>query len=229
MCAMAPNLEELTLTNWRVRDAQGAIKSLELSTFASLRTATLENMDMMFPKLPFSLDDLTISNCLITSGLPDPLPAEFPSLKALKVTNNHGLRHLWIEALLVASKGTMEFIDLTGFGHIAGVHLVMNSNRGWCQSLRELYFAYVDINDVFLGDLVKETKNLEVIDLSHTGVTSLGIKEVVLSQQKLRQIKLLNCHYVSLDVVEFARKRGITVNYFFPDNKKRKYAKRVRE
>ena len=227
MLKLAPKLEELSLANWGVRDSQGEIKALDLSEFSSLHSVYFQTMDMLFPKLPLSLEELSLVKCWLAPSLTEPEPGEIklPTLKFLQLVSNDGSFLQCIGPLLLESKGGLEFLEVRGFGDDAFVYISTKSDEQWYRNLKELHVAYASIDDLFIDLLVKQTGNLEVVDFSHTRVTSLGIKQLVLSQPKLRLMNLLSCYEVNKDVVEWAEKRGIRGRLYFPDNKKQKYMK----
>jgi hypothetical protein len=236
----APDLEELYLSRWRLSGIQDVSdnedgNSLDASTMLSLRILYLNDMEMGYPILPVSIQQITISRCENHNFPPgsDPVKPTFSSLRVLRLKSNSSSYLDWGAALLRSSDGSIECLDLDIVDmdvFIVDRDIIDAGRAGRLRNLKELYLPQVmTIDDDFIGDLVTvAAQQLEVVEFSSTAITGAGIKRLVLAEKNLRKLILKNCQYVGIDAVEWARARGIHVNFSFPENKKRKYANRIR-
>jgi hypothetical protein len=196
---------------------------LDLGLFSSLCVLSLETVSMATPILPSSIEHLRIVNCNFHTP-PSKALYEFANLKTLKMEGCLMMPGL-MDEYLKNSKGSLERCELKGCDIVDISNYI---NRGLLDNVKLLQLAHtVEVDDTVILDLVRSATQIEAIDLSLAQVTGAAIKTLVLSEKNLRKMTLVHCDKVSADAVEYARKRGITVNYSFPEAK-RKYAKKIR-
>ena len=208
---------------------------LDFSSATQLEKLDLHDADLSwFPRLPSSLRTLDISNPnFIATGWHAPsLTPQLPNLQHLFMASffercpDDNAYHAAV-TLLAPSRGGLETLDMSSFA-FDDEQLCILFEVGLLDNLSTLIASRVTKANDHVAELIAQRlQRLTVLDLSHTGVTGVGVKALVLKQGvKLQQLNLNHCREVSIDAVEFARSQGIHVDFFFPDNLK--YGKRIR-
>jgi F-box/TPR repeat protein Pof3 len=81
-------------------------------------------------------------------------------------------------------------------------------------SVRELSLASLLIREGRILEIIKLYPNLERLDVSGTKITGVAVKQLV--QMGIKWLNLNECGEVSPDAVEYARGKGIDVQFNFP-------------
>jgi F-box/TPR repeat protein Pof3 len=81
-------------------------------------------------------------------------------------------------------------------------------------SVEELSLASLIIRERRILEVIKLYPNLERLDVSGTKITGVAVKQLV--QMGVKWLKLDECSEVSPDAVEYARGKGVDVQFNFP-------------
>ena len=73
-----------------------------------------------------------------------------------------------------------------------------------------------DINDASVTQIIKTLPKLQVLDLSRTDITGVGVKQALTSKH-LEQLVLDDCSHIGFDAIEWARTQGIRVQHRMSD------------
>ena len=87
-----------------------------------------------------------------------------------------------------------------------------------CKTVEELSLAGLMLSESGLINAVNQYPNLRVLNVSSTAVTGVAVKHFV--KQGIEYLKLNECPVLSTDAVDWARSRGVQVEYNFPSRSK---------
>jgi F-box/TPR repeat protein Pof3 len=82
------------------------------------------------------------------------------------------------------------------------------------ESVTELSLALLTLPEERIMAIVKLYPNLQRLDVSRTQVTGVAIKEFV--NAGITWLNCKDCYQTSPDAIEYARGRGVEVEFFFP-------------
>lgn len=148
-------------------------------------------------------------------------------LKTLDLSHNQLLTYPALQILLNPSKGKVTELDLSCCGQIdkAAIHgLITNGYLGGIVNLR---WSHSEVDDSIAEALAASCPHLKRLNISYTKITGVGVKSLVQKPQgMIEELCLNNCAGVSIDAVTYAKAKGISVSFRFPDSVK--YGKRIR-
>ncbi|KAI9677376.1 MAG: hypothetical protein M1817_006328 [Caeruleum heppii] len=183
--------------------------------------ARLETLDLrgtqlaFFPRLPSSIRRLNLSAMHRVRLALQPSEgflreSHLPLLEKLCWSDWSELRAAQLLQILRPSKGRLRELD-----------------DGYLDNVLELNLGGLDIDDDCVALLSDSCRQLMRLDLSKTKVTGIGIKALLTRENSRLGALLLNhCTYISSDAIDFARSKGLTVEWLHPE--KLRGAKRVR-
>lgn len=225
-----PNAQSLTFRNWRWTGLSS--EDWDFSVAPKLQRLDItNNQNIIFPRLPTSLLDLNLSNCIPSPllddlGLANLMDSSLPEMKSLSLSSYHSMEPIRLLALLTLGKGKLELLNLKNC-NLQAQDISSLIQDGFLKNVIQLNLAGLPVNDGCVELLATSLPYLKFLDLSSTRVTGVGVKALVLRPSvKLERLNLMLCSSVSVDAVKFATSRGIHVTYGFPENLKK--AKKVR-
>ena len=205
----------------------------DFSLLTELRKLDLAGFQLpVFPNLPSSLQELNVSNCYnIVFATPESqtnlLETSLSNMTSLSLSSLSSMLPADLEVLLEPSKGQLLKLDISGCFLIENPDIAQLIQYGYLDSLVELRLRTTSVNDQIAESIAKNLHRLKILDLGSTKVTGVGVKSLVISPNiNLEALGLQNCTSVSVDAVDFARSKGISVTYGFSDNLK--YGRKVR-
>lgn len=186
----------------------------------------------MLPSLPLHIEHIDFSGSTfgLSEDQSEELPVEITTLKTLRLNKVHKFPVEWLHGLILASQGSIECLDIGWCHNVAKVDIRSLITQRLLPNVKDLSFEGLQFVD---DDLIQEVLNaasmLERINLSHTNqVTGVAIKALVLA--KVRKLGLIFAEGVSKDAVDYAREKGILVDFAFPDERSRvKHARKIRD
>lgn len=208
-----PNLTSAILPQWRVM----AIV-FDLEPWKFLETLDLTNTQItQFPKLPATLKHLTLAdNPLLTIRSQEELLA-LTALPLLETFNCHttaldaaSVMHITSESILQGHLKKLYIGGRMNADDQTPVELEFPSSG----TVKELSLACLHLTDRRALQVVGLFPNLRKLDLSNTKITGVAVKEFV--GKGITSLKLNECDDISTDAIEWARGKGISVEYKFP-------------
>lgn len=189
---------------------------IDLSMLKDLEFLDLSNTGLVeMPILPTSLRRLTLSKMLRLAGLEDPSAVyELPLLESFDCSRMDMQANI-IKAFTLKSieKGNLKKLHI---GYPTLTFRVMPEEVEYpaSSSVEELSLAALDIPERRILDIIKLYPNLRRLDVSATKVTGVAVKQFV--NIGIKWLKLDECSDVSPDAVEYARGKGVEVQFNFP-------------
>ncbi|MCJ1398387.1 hypothetical protein MMC11_001585 [Xylographa trunciseda] len=224
----APQLHTLSL---QTRTATSPRIASDYSPLTSLRTLSLTDVDIAtFPCLPPSLQSLSLINAWGIGSRSDIADAymtrnDFSALTSLTVSAARFLRPVAVAALIGSGKNKLESVDLRDFDASLGIAALISA--GHLTEVTELRLSNADVSDDLAALVARCCPKLQAFDASYNmKLTGVGVKALVLKEGGIRRLNLDHCVGVGSDAVEYARGKGVVVQFTFPDNVKS--GKRVR-
>ncbi|KAI9734403.1 MAG: hypothetical protein M1834_002510 [Cirrosporium novae-zelandiae] len=225
------NIQELSLAKWRIQD-DTILTSCYFDSLKNLRTLIL-SIDRIerLPPLPPSLQHLKV----FSSGLVRDLRTvdDIPWWKQLVNLETVALCGFSITIatlleLLAPSRGKFRRLSFRDLVALDGNFVSdLGLSEIW-ENVEELDLSGTIVTDRSISDLASFLSNhLRTIDLSHTRITGVAIKTLLDKfEGKLERLCVNGCMALSVDAVEYAKSKGVAVEFQFPDNLKN--GKRIR-
>lgn len=140
------------------------------------------------------------------------------NLTSLSMANVTTLHPLSLYALLESNKGNLKELNVNGCHEVDSASLSLLGKAGYLKEVVSLDAGNCNIDDRSVESLMAYVPRLRYLALERTKITGVGVKAAVLKpQDNLEHLFIHNCQDVSRDAVEFARARGVKVDYYFPD------------
>lgn len=208
-----PNLISAILPQWKV-----VAIAFDLEPWKFLQTLDLTNTQItQFPRLPATLKHLTLSdNPLLTIRSQEELLA-LTVLPLLETFNCHTtaldathVMHITSEAI---TKRNLKKLYIGGRMN-ATEKTPVEQEFPSSETVEELSLACLLLTDRRALQIVGLFPNLRKLDMSNTKITGVAVKEFV--EKGITSLKLNECDEISTDAIEWARGKGISVEYKFP-------------
>ncbi|MCJ1234631.1 hypothetical protein MMC14_002592 [Varicellaria rhodocarpa] len=210
-----PQIHELSLPGWRPSDRSSFLDISSLTHLSSLNLSGLVQTD--FPRLPPSLRILDMTDCntlefdlaiteinLATFPLPNLISVTLPFARNISLAVIH--------LLFEPNKGKLTKLDIGGATFNIDVSELITA--GYLAEVTELRLRNRLVNDTVAKKLALNLPKLKILDVSLTEITGVGVKALCLKKgARLEKLNLDHCEKVSVDAVEWARKRGVEVQY----------------
>lgn len=209
-----PNVQRLVLRNFR-EDAK-VDTLLDLSSLGNLEVVDLTGCHAPLPpKLPASVKEVNLNSSTKYSGSTILPPPELPCLKKLSLARcyDSGDPLMWL-----MKPGICNLHHLNFDGNHPLCTLERMAQCGFFSELRTLSLSGGNVDDRFAAIIAQTAPRLESLHLTHTRITGVGVKAIVLALEgTLQFLDLSLCQQTSKDAVEWARTKVKTVFYNFPD------------
>lgn len=177
----------------------------------------------VFPLLPPSLQKLVMFGCFecnlgSAQSHDNIVDSNMSNLTSLSMANVTTLHPLSLYALLESNKGNLKELNVNGCHEVDSASLSLLGKAGYLKEVVSLDVGNCNIDDRSVESLMTYVPRLRYLALERTKITGVGVKAAVLKpQDNLEHLFIHNCQDVSRDAVEFARARGVKVDYYFPD------------
>ena len=214
-----PNMRRLTLRDWRLQksDPNGTagFPGLPKLEILDLTSSHLEG----FPELPPSLQELNIGSTNFDSTvLPNDL--DLPNLLRISMAQVQTRLDPWLflRVFMAANKSNLLELNVshTFLQPDELLELVRDSSL---DSVEKLILRQCYVSDELAKYIGKHCQRLKCLDVAHTAITGVGVKELLIQLQPgLSYLGLDSCKSIGFDAVEWARKQGLTVSFKFPEN-----------
>lgn len=183
--------------------------------------------NVCFPLLPTSVETLDLTGCIYDDTRQDISCARLeathlPELNVLLIANYHAISAVSLMSLLKPSRGKLKKLSIEACRMLTAMDYAVLIQEGFLSMVSQLNLGSSDVGDDIIEQLATNLQNLRFLDLSCTIVTGIGVKALTLQKNRtLERLNLKNCTSVNIDAVEYARSRGITVDFSFPDPRRR--------
>ena len=216
-----PNIKNLDLSGpWQMWELIGQYRARpDFSSLVQLQALNIKDFQARErPLLPGSLQSLDMSKTdFQVAGLQD---GQFPHLVRLSLAKLFMLQYMNLKPILDANKGNLTHLDLSD-GYCSADDIKELARLGYLDGVQDLRISGLKVQDDIVNYLVDYARNLNMVHLSRTKVTGVGVKILVTYLKKtLTYVCLNHCTSVSADAAEWARSRGITVDFTFKDDVK---------
>ncbi|MCJ1322703.1 hypothetical protein MMC15_008052 [Xylographa vitiligo] len=215
----APHLHTLSL---QTRTATSPRIASDYSSLTSLRSLSLTDVDIAtFPCLPLSLQSLTLVNAWGIGSRSDVADAymernDFSALTSLTVSAARFLRPVVVAGLIGSGRNKLQKLDLRDFDTSLGIAALIN--EGHLAEVTDLRLSNADVSDDLAGLVARSCPKLKAFDASYNmKLTGVGVKALVLKEGGIQRLNLDHCVGVGSDAVEYARGKGVVVQFTFPD------------
>ncbi|KAI9807495.1 MAG: hypothetical protein M1825_005435 [Sarcosagium campestre] len=225
----APNLVELAVSynTWGLTGDMGLalnVKPLAHLESLNLRAVRVWAFPLLAPNIrTLKLNDLRIMQDDLTgefrvegADLTDLTTLEFDDYSRLKVSD--------LRTLLDPSRGKLKILSIAG-SNMDQQELEMMAHEGYFANLTNFGAHGTMMQDNFVEALAHNARYLQQVDLSKTAITGIAVKALVVNCP-LVSLNLGLCSYISIDAVEWARQKGVNVEFYLQDNLK--YSKKTR-
>ena len=208
-------IHELSLPGWRPSDRSSFLDISALTNLSSLNLSSLVQED--FPRLPPSLRVLDMTDCHTVQfdlAISETNLAAFPlpNLTSVTLPFARNISLAFVHLLFGPSKGKLTKLDIGGATFNIDVCELITA--GYLAEVTELRLRNRLVNDVVAKKLASNLLKLEILDVSCTEITGVGVKALCLKRGAyLEKLNLDHCEKVSVDAVEWARERGVEVQY----------------
>ena len=183
----------------------------------------LEHLDIdgsrfqSFDLLPSTIRVLSVAKARCFRG-PHIVHQHFPNLVRLSIAHHEDGRLLSLERLLFANKGNLLELNMT-HAPIEKPLVLSLIKEGYFSAIETFHMEGCGFDDTLAETLVLYATSLRHLNLASNNITGVGVKALVNGLgSTLRFLNLNSCQYTSVDAVEWARSKGLTVHYAFPDN-----------
>ncbi|PSK53748.1 F-box/TPR repeat protein pof3 [Elsinoe australis] len=210
--AHAPSLHTLVLSGWG--QVHGS-PELDFVRQKELQTLHVDAGVLTLLNLPETIVELSV-NCYLGAP-PRPMGAQKLHLPLLERLTCRTMQD--VEVLL--SDGGEEVGRKLTHLAIPAAELAVDWKTSTLMSdrlrdVKELkLFGARHVDDDLVPVILLKMKDLEVIDLSHSDVTGVGIKGLVVGCKRLKKLGVACCNDLGMDAVEWARTKGIEVDCFW--------------
>lgn len=213
-----PKLQKLTLVGWGW-SSDTVLSHTDFTNLSELQQLSMvRNSGLVFPRLPPSLQILTLWHCttnrrLNQEGNDNLISNRLPELTDLVLTEFTDLTLNALLSLLSASKGKLKTLDIESCVHLETEDINTLVKSGYLEEVTRLAFCQLAINDSTAELISQNLPRLKSIDLSLTRVTGIGVKALVLKpHSRLERLNLTGL-VLSRDVIVFATTHGITIDH----------------
>ncbi|KAI9756860.1 MAG: hypothetical protein M1815_002647 [Lichina confinis] len=227
----APYLRHVALVPyWELYDTCGR----SLQRFPSLEHVELDRSLLChLPFLPATVRSISVNGCdsyfrntpPFNPHEPVPhVPAEFdlPNLESIEACGTTIIPPIMLGLMLSSAKTKMRRVLLNASGGDYQPPLVEASRNGYLTNLTMLGLAGQSMTDDGVVAIAQGAPNLEHVNLSSTAVSGISVKALLeRPDSKIKLLSVDNCSYLNPDAVEYARAKGVHVNFSFPDPKRR--------
>jgi F-box/TPR repeat protein Pof3 len=172
------------------------------------------------PKLPPTLKHLILENNPHLRSIPgDNDPIVLPLLETLNIfgtfINSHFLKAITFETI---KNGNLKCLSVGGrlndFNGLPAADEYPPS-----ETVEKLSLATLILGDKEAMGIVDLYPNLQSLDVTWTKITGVAVKHFV--NKGVTSLKLDECHNLSTDAVEWARGKGVEVEFNFPSRSSR--------
>lgn len=189
---------------------------LDLSNLEDLQSLDLSNTSLEeLPILPATLRHLTLSKMprLPSHEVEDEV-YELPLLESFDCSGT-GVSAKTIKAITLKSikAGNLKKLYM-GSRLVEHRSVPVEDEHPASDSVEELSLASLIIRERRILEIIKLYPNLQRLDVSATKVTGVAVRHFV--ENGIKWLKLDECSEVSPDAVEYARGKGVEVEFNFP-------------
>ncbi|MCJ1281109.1 hypothetical protein MMC26_000427 [Xylographa opegraphella] len=215
----APHLHTLSL---QTRTTTSPRIESDYSSLTSLRSLALTDVDIAtFPCLPPSLQSLSLTNAWGIGSRSDLADAymernDFSALTSLTLSAVRFVRRVVLARLICSGKDKLQKLDLRDFDASPGITEFIN--EGHLAEVTDLRLSNADVSDELAALVASNCPKLKAFDVSYNmKLTGVGVKALVLKEGGIQKLNLDHCVGVGCDAVEYARGKGVAVQFTFPD------------
>lgn len=146
------------------------------------------------------------------------IDSNMTNLISLSMANVTTLHTLSLHDLLEPNKGNLKELNVNGCPFLDATSMLLLGKAGYLKEVVSLDMGNCNMDDRGVESLMACVPRLRYLALERTKITGVGVKAAVLKpEDNLEHLFIHNCQDVSRDAVEFARARGVKVEYYFPD------------
>lgn len=212
-----PKLQKLTLADW-AWSSDTVLFHTDFNNLSELQQLNIvRNSGLVFPRLPPSLQILTLWHCttdkrLSHEGNDNLISNRLPEMTDLVLTEFTDLTLNRLLSLLSASKGKLKTLDIESCIQLDTKDINTLVKSSYLAEVTRLTLCQLPINDSTAELVAQGLSRLKNLDLRLTRVTGIGVKALVLKPHtRLERLALGGCS-LDRDVVDFAIAHGITVD-----------------
>lgn len=218
LLAKMPKLQKLTLVGWSW-SSDTVLSHTDFTNLGELQQLSIvRNCGLVFPRLPPSLQILTLWHCttdrrLSPEGNDNLISNRLPELTDLILTEFTDLTLNGLLSLLSASKGKLKTLDIESCVQLETEDINTLVKIGYLEEVTNLTLCQLSINDSAAELIAQTLPRLKNIDLSLTRVTGIGVKALVLKPHSRLDRLVLAGLSLDRDVIVFATAHGITIDH----------------
>lgn len=186
-----------------------------LKNIESLHLGVTNNL-LELPLLPSTLKHLSLTKMWHMGGRsPEDETYELPLLESFDCSGT-AISHKLVKAITLQSTKAGKLKRLYIGDRLTGLlpGTPVEDEYPASNSVEELSLASLIIREERILEIIKLYPNLERLDVSGTKVTGFAVKQLV--KMGIKWLKLDECSEVSPDAVEYARGKGVDVQFNFP-------------
>lgn len=213
-----PKLQKLTLVGWSW-SSDTVLSHTDFTNLSELQQlSVVRNCGLVFPRLPPSLQILSLWHCatnrrLRQEGNDNLISNRLPLLSDLILTEFTDLTCNNLLSLLSASKGKLKTLDVESCVQLETEDINTLVKTGYLEEVTRLTLCQLSIHDSTAELIAQALPRLKTIDLSLTRVTGIGVKALVLKPHSRLDRLVLAGLSLNRDVIVFATAHGITVDH----------------
>ena len=215
-----PKIRDLTLQGWTHSwSSLPAFSCLEELQVLDISDTTVPE----FPLLPNSLQKLVMRNCSNYSFSSNESQTNIQQNKLVHLTSLivggvYALGQDALPTLLKPNKGNLEELHVPNGWLFETREIMSLAELGFFKNLVSLDLGGTEIDDRNMETLIAQLPCLRYMALENNHITGVGVKAIVLKpESKMEHLVLNHCDHVSSDAIEYARAKGIIVDFNFPD------------
>lgn len=180
--------------------------------------SVVRNDRLVFPRLPPSLQILTLWHCTTdrrrSQECNDNLISNrLPELTHLVLTEFTDLTLDGLLSLLSASKGKLKTLNIESCVQLETEDINTLVKTGYLEEVTRLTLCQLSINDSTAELVARNLPHLKNLNLSVTRVTGIGVKALVLKPHCRLERLALKGLSLDRDAIVFATNRGITIDH----------------
>ena len=213
------NIVDLSLQNWFIRPNYSQATA-DFSCLAKLQNLKIARLGTaVVPQLPPSLRTLLMEeNCYTRPLSHNSAHHDLPYLVHLSMAGWHNLTFVELLSWLESSKGKITRLDISDCFMLQSDNFQELVQLGYLDQVEELNLNKSSVDDAAVTLLSRRASSLKSLELARTKISGIGVKALVTGLPgKLKYLNLSDCRSTSVDAVDFARSRGVTVSYSFAD------------